>query len=49
MVRDLDAGWATYSLMKPMLVTASDSVGYRKHEEPRLIRAVAYEVIEQLS
>jgi hypothetical protein len=22
MVRDLDAGWATYSLMKPMLVTA---------------------------
>ena len=22
MVRDLDAGWATYSLMKSMLVTA---------------------------
>jgi hypothetical protein len=49
MVRDLDAGWATYSLMKPMLSPPSDSVGYRKHEEPRLIRAVADEVIEQVS
>ena len=33
-------------LMKPMLVPPSDLVGYRKHEEPRLIREVADEVIE---
>ena len=47
---DLDVGWATYSLMKPMPVTAIGfQSGYRKHEEPRLIRAVADEVIEQVS
>ena len=49
MVRDFNAGWATYSLTKAILVTAIGFSRLPKHEEPRLIRAVADEVIEQVS
>jgi hypothetical protein len=45
----LNAGWATYSLTKAILVTAIGFSRLPKHEEPRLIRAVADEVIEQVS